>query len=175
VFALIIRASIFLFHLPSLVNSTLRHLNFSTCCSVHWLKLLERYNTLVFLVLIFIQALSHAAANQSNGCWRPCSQDASSNKSSKKGNASFCSFQQWHPHPLDCDNHSNSYKLWRGAVSAHHCWSPCAYQAAIAMLQCYSSFVLMQLWDKWTKNLSEKSFQLVTIPYNLPTWNGSQV
>ena len=67
----------------------LRYVNFSTCCSVwlltwstHWLSFLERHDTSVFSVLIFIPASSQAAANQSGACWRPCSEDASSTKAS---------------------------------------------------------------------------------------------
>jgi len=59
-FALPIHVSISLFPFPSLVNTTLRYLNVSTCCSVfpltcgiHCLGRLERHNTSIFLVLIF--------------------------------------------------------------------------------------------------------------------------
>jgi len=73
------------------INTTPRYLNFFNCCSVllltcsiHCLGFLERLNTPVFLVLIFIPGPSHAAKN----CWsvygRPCWKDASSTKSSAK-------------------------------------------------------------------------------------------
>ena len=79
------------FHVQSLVNTTPRYLNFSTCCSVlsficriHRLGFLERRSTSVFLLLIFIPAWSHAAENRSSACWRPCSEGASSTKSYAK-------------------------------------------------------------------------------------------
>jgi len=75
--------------LPPLVNTTPRYLNFSTCCSVlsltcriHCLGFVERHNTSVCLVLIFIPAWSHAAENRASACWRLL---RSSTKSSAKG------------------------------------------------------------------------------------------
>jgi len=63
-----IRVSISLFRLPSLVNTTPRYLNVSTCCSVFSLTCrihcLERHNTPIFLVLMFVPAWSHAAGNR---------------------------------------------------------------------------------------------------------------
>ena len=53
-------------------------------CSIHCLWFVERHNTLVFLVLIFILAWSHAAEN-----W----EDASSTKSSAKVSGWYCSSQ----------------------------------------------------------------------------------
>ena len=51
-FALLVRLSIYLSSLPSFVNTTTGHLNFSTCCSVlllafgmHWIGFLDRHNT----------------------------------------------------------------------------------------------------------------------------------
>ena len=49
----------------------------------HCLWFLEKYDTLVFSVLIFIPVWSHAPENQSRACWRICWGDASSTKSSK--------------------------------------------------------------------------------------------
>jgi len=81
-FALPIRVSISLFRLSSLVNTTPRSSNVSTCCSVsplicriNCLGRLERHNTSIFLVLIFVPAWSCAAENRSNACWRPCWED----------------------------------------------------------------------------------------------------
>jgi len=77
-----IRVSNSLFRLPSLVNTTTRYVNFSTCCSV---LLLTCSVHCVFLALMFIPAWSHAAANRSRiAYWRTCSEDASSTKSSAK-------------------------------------------------------------------------------------------
>ena len=77
--------------LPSLVNATLRYLNFSTylsdtlpTCREHWTGFLERFSTLVLEVLIFIRAMSRAAAKPFNACWRPDSEEASKTKSSAK-------------------------------------------------------------------------------------------
>jgi len=54
--------------LSSLVNTIPRYLKFSTCCSVlpltcsvHCLGFIERHNTSIFFVLIFVPAQSHAA------------------------------------------------------------------------------------------------------------------
>ena len=54
---------------PSLLNATPRYLNFSTCfndtpptCREHWTGFLERCEASVLEVLIFIPAMSHAAA-----------------------------------------------------------------------------------------------------------------
>ena len=76
-FALPIRVSIPLFRLPSLVNTTPRYLNVSTCCSVflltcreHCFGRLERHNTSIFLELILVPSWSHAAENRSNASWR---------------------------------------------------------------------------------------------------------
>ena len=91
--ALPTHVSISLLRLPSLIITTPRYLNFSTCCSglpftcsVHCLGLLERHNISVYLVLIFIPARLHAAENRPKECWRPCWEDASSTKSSAKSN-----------------------------------------------------------------------------------------
>ena len=55
--------------LPSLINATPRYLNFSTCfndtpptCREHWTRFLETCSTAVLEVLMFIPAMSHAAA-----------------------------------------------------------------------------------------------------------------
>ena len=55
--------------LPSLVNTSLRYLNFFNCfndtpptCREHWTEFLERRSTSVLEVLIFIPAMSHVAA-----------------------------------------------------------------------------------------------------------------
>jgi len=53
-------------------------------CGIHCLWFVERYNTSVVLVLIFILAWSHTAENWSSACWRPCWEDASNTKSSEK-------------------------------------------------------------------------------------------
>jgi len=91
VFTLAIRISIPLFCLLPPVNGNPGCLNFSTSssvllltCRVHWLGFLERHNTSVALVLIFLSAYSHAENKRSRACWRPCSEDASSTKSSTK-------------------------------------------------------------------------------------------
>ena len=84
-FALPIRVSISLCHLPQLVYTTPKYMNFSTCCnvlpltcSIRWLVFLESHNSLVFLVLFgaFIPSRSHAAENQWSACWRSCWEDA---------------------------------------------------------------------------------------------------
>ena len=71
-----------LFRLPSLVNTTPRYLNVSTCCSVflltcreHCLGRHERHNTSIFSELILVASWSHAAENRSNECWRPRCED----------------------------------------------------------------------------------------------------
>jgi len=53
-------------------------------CSIRCLWFVERHNTSIVLVLIFILAWSHAAESWSSACWRPCWEDASSTKSSAK-------------------------------------------------------------------------------------------
>jgi len=57
-------------YFPSLTNATPKYLNFSTCCSVlpltctkQYLRVLERHNTSVFSMLIFIPAWLHV--------WKP--------------------------------------------------------------------------------------------------------
>ena len=79
--------------LPSLVNVTPRYLNFSTCfndtqptCKEHCPGFLERGSTSVLEVLIFIRAMSHAAAKPFDECWRPDSEKSSKTKSSTKSN-----------------------------------------------------------------------------------------
>jgi len=64
------------------VNTTLRYLNVSICCSVfpltcrkHCLGRLKRHNTSIFLELIFVLSWSHAEENPSNASWRPCYED----------------------------------------------------------------------------------------------------
>jgi len=106
-----------LLRIPSHANATPRCLNVSTCCSLlpitcrmHCIGFLERHNTTVFLVLIFIPAWSHTRENRSSAYWRPCSEDASSTKSSAKKSGWSCSFQQWHLRQLGSDCLSNSYR-----------------------------------------------------------------
>ena len=77
--------------LLSLVNATLRYLNFSTCfydtpptCREHWTGFLEKCSTSVLEVQIFIPAVSHAAAKPFNACWRQDSEKASKTKSLAK-------------------------------------------------------------------------------------------
>jgi len=53
-------------------------------CNIHCILFVQRHNTSVFLVLIFILSRSHAAENQSSACRRPYWEDASSTKSSAK-------------------------------------------------------------------------------------------
>ena len=80
------------------MNTTLRCLKYSTCCSIlppnchlHCLRFLERYDTSVFLVLlIFISACLYAAKNWSNACWKPRWEDARSTKFSKANGWSQC-------------------------------------------------------------------------------------
>jgi len=102
------------------------YLNSSTCCSVlpltcsiHWLRFLERYNTSVFSVLVFIPAWMYATENRSCACWRPCSEDVSSTKSSAKSKWLILQLQQWHPRRFGCDCRSISNRLWRGVVTAY--------------------------------------------------------
>ena len=77
--------------LPSLVNATPRYLNFFNCFNdapptwkEHRAGFLERCRISVLKVLIFISAMSHAAAKPFNACWRPDSEEASNTKSSAK-------------------------------------------------------------------------------------------
>jgi len=96
------RESIPLFRLPSLVNTTPRNLNVSTCCSVlpltcriHCLGRPERHNTSIFLVLIFVPAWSHAAEEKND---QMCTEDpvekihACSTNSSAKSKRFFLQF-----------------------------------------------------------------------------------
>jgi len=55
-------------------------------CSINCLGFVERHNTLVFLVLIFILAWSHTAENWLTACWGPCCENASSATLSEKSN-----------------------------------------------------------------------------------------
>ena len=64
--------------LQSLVNATPRYLNFSTCfnktppnCGKHWTGFFKRCSTSVSEMLVFIPAMSHAAAIPFNACWTP--------------------------------------------------------------------------------------------------------
>jgi len=134
VFSLPIRVSISLFRFPSHVNTTLRYLNVSTCCRafpltcrIHCLGRLERHNTSIFSVLIFVPAWSHAELNRSNACWskargemldqmradgpvekiHACSTNSSAQS---KANGLSCSFQLWHLRRRVCDCLSNSYR-----------------------------------------------------------------
>ena len=73
------------------MNATPRYPNFSICfddtpptCREHWTGFLERCRSSVLEVLIFISAMSHAAAKPFNACWRPDSKEASKIKSSVK-------------------------------------------------------------------------------------------
>jgi len=122
--------SVILFCLPSLANITPRYLNFSTyrsaipfTCSMHCIGFLERHNTLIFPVLIFIPSWSDAAGNRSNACWLPCLKDASSTKSSAESKRLILQLSTGHPRQLGCYCLFNSYRLWR-VVTAHRCWSP---------------------------------------------------
>ena len=70
--------------LSSLVNAIPRYLNFFTCvndtpsiCREHWTEFLERCRFSVLEVLIFVPAMSHAAAKPFNACWRPDSEKTS--------------------------------------------------------------------------------------------------
>ena len=116
--------------------STFRHswippqvLNFSACCSVllltcseHWLGFLERHNTSVCLVLIFIPAWSDITENRSATCWGPCSEDARSTKSSAKSKrlilklstVTFSSTRLWLSIPFT--------SMKRSSDSTHSCW-----------------------------------------------------
>ena len=83
------RISNLLFCLPSLVNETLRYLNFSDCFSgtpsiwrEHCFGCLDRHMVYVFVVLIFIPATEHASENLSRACWRPFWVESSSTRSS---------------------------------------------------------------------------------------------
>ena len=77
--------------LPSLVSTTPRYLKFSTCfndtsptCRKHWTGFFKRYRTSVLEVLIFILAMSHAAAKPFNVCWSLDSDKARKTKLSAK-------------------------------------------------------------------------------------------
>ena len=79
--------------LPSFVNSTPSYLNFSTyfndtppTCRKDWTGFLKRCSTSVLEILIFIPAMSHAAANSFNTCWRSDTEEASKTKSSAESN-----------------------------------------------------------------------------------------
>ena len=83
------RISNSLFCLPSLVNETLRYLNFSDCFSgtpsiwrEHYFGCLDRHMISVFVVLIFNPATEHASKNLSRACWRPFWVESSSTRSS---------------------------------------------------------------------------------------------
>jgi len=75
------------------------------------------FNPALLLVLIFIGSWSHAAENRSTGCWRRCSEDANSNKSSAKANFWSCTSEHRHSRPIGCDRLSNLIKEW--VVAAH--------------------------------------------------------
>jgi len=71
----------------SLVNTIPNCLNFSTCFSdsqltyiEHWTGFLERESISVLVILIYISALSHAAAKSFNARWRPDSVEESNTK-----------------------------------------------------------------------------------------------
>ena len=77
-------------------------------CNVHCLfGLLERHNTSVFFVLIFIPTWTHAAENEnrSSACWRPCWEDIPN--CLWKANGWSCNSQQWHPRRFGCYYLSN--------------------------------------------------------------------
>jgi len=101
--------------LPSIVNTTPRRLNLSTCCSVlsftcrmHCLGFVERHSTSILLVLIFILARSHAAENRSSACWRVLKWLVVPNRP-QKVNCWSCSSRLRHPHRLRCRCLSNSW------------------------------------------------------------------
>jgi len=58
-------------------------------CSIRFLELLERHNTWVFSLLIFIPALWNTAEKRSSACWRLCWEDPHSAKSSAKSKRLF--------------------------------------------------------------------------------------
>jgi len=122
-FALLSRVSISLFRIPSLVNSTPRYLNVTCCnvlsftCSIYCIGFIEGHNTSIVMVLIFIPGRSHAAENRSSACWRSCSEDASSTKSSAKKEKLILQFQIVTSHSLRCDCLSNSCRTWIGVAA----------------------------------------------------------
>jgi len=59
-------------HCPPWLRASTRCIVFQLTCSIQCLGRLERHNTSIFLVLIFVPAWSHAAENRSNACWRLC-------------------------------------------------------------------------------------------------------
>ena len=72
---------------PSLVNVTVKYLNFSTCFSAalltsnkHWIGFLERWSTLPLALLILIPAVSYVAAKLLNACRGPDSEEKSRTK-----------------------------------------------------------------------------------------------
>ena len=69
------------FHHPRCLNFSKCYSVFPHTCRIHCLGRIERNNTYVLLVLIFIPAWSHAAEN---ACLRPCCEDVSGTKLSAK-------------------------------------------------------------------------------------------
>ena len=85
------RTSTSLSCIPSFVNATPRYLNFSICfndtpptCREHWTGFLKRCRISVLKALIFIPAVSLAAAKLFHACWRPDSRETRKTKSSAK-------------------------------------------------------------------------------------------
>jgi len=70
-------------------------------------------------VIIFIPAWSHIAENRWNACWRLVVQMVAVPNRLRKANGWPSSSRQWHHRRLGCDYQSNSYRLWKGMVTAH--------------------------------------------------------
>ena len=85
-------------------------------CSTHWLGFMERHNTSVFLVLIFILIWSHSAENRLSVRWRPYSEDVSSTKMSAKSKRFILQLSKAKPSSTRMCL-SKSSRLWRAAVT----------------------------------------------------------
>ena len=167
--------SISLFRLLSLASTTLRYLNVSTCCSVfqltcriHCLGRLKRHNTAIFLVLILVPALSHAAENRSNAYWRPFWEEihaCSTNSSAKsKANGSSCSSQQWHPRRRVCDcplihvDHTHESAKPSGVLSSPNSLSNFSQVVSSSDLAAASEFIDAQYYGSFHLRKAKTSY-----------------
>ena len=81
-------------------------------CNVHCLGFVERYNTSVILVRIFIPARPHAVENRSSACWKLCWDDASSTKLSAKSKRLILQLLTMTPSSTRLWLSSNSWDQW---------------------------------------------------------------
>ena len=82
-------------------------------------RILERCRTSDLEVLIFIPAMSHAAAKLFNACLRPDSEKTSRTKLSAKSNRLILHPRSWLTHWFGWACPSSLCKLWKGEVTKH--------------------------------------------------------